>query len=180
MLPATFLISAEIAGQDLVQVADHRVVGAREDRGLRVGVDREDPLRAPAAGHVLRRAADPARDVEVGRDLRPRLPDLVGVRPPAGARHGARAADGAAEQAGELLDDGEALRRARRRARRETTTFASASETPPAGAATCSDTRTARSASESAGVNGSTAGSRAGAGSAATACGCTVRSAGAP
>ena len=72
---------------DLVQVADHRVVGAGEDRRLGVGVDREDLLRALAAGDVLRGAADPAGDVEVGRDLRAGLADLVGVRAPAGARH---------------------------------------------------------------------------------------------
>ena len=112
-LPLAFLSSAEIAGHDLVQVADDGVVGAREDRRLRVGVDREDRLRALAAGHVLRRARDAARDVDVRRDLRPGLADLVRVRAPAGHRHRARAADGAAEQAGELLDDPEPFRRAR-------------------------------------------------------------------
>ena len=48
-------------GQDLVQIADHGVVGAREDRCLRIGVDGEHPLCAAAAGDVLRGAADPAR-----------------------------------------------------------------------------------------------------------------------
>ena len=48
-------------GHDLVQVADHRVVGDREDRRLGIAVDREDLLRALGAGDVLRRAADPAR-----------------------------------------------------------------------------------------------------------------------
>ena len=95
-----------------MQVADHRPVGVREDRRLRVVVDRADPLGALAAGDVLRRAADPARDVEVGADLRAGLPDLVGVGPPAGARRDARAADRRAEQSRELLDDREALRRA--------------------------------------------------------------------
>ena len=98
-------------GDDLVQVADHRVVGVREDRRLGIVVDREQRLRALAAGDVLRRAADPARDVEVGRDLRARLADLVGVRPPAGARDDARAADRAVEQRRELLEDREALAR---------------------------------------------------------------------
>src|SRR5204862_1007953 len=79
---------------------------------LRVGIDGEDPLRALRAGDVLRRAADPTGDVEVGGDLRSRLPDLVGVRSPAGARDDPRAADGAAEEIRELLDDREALRRA--------------------------------------------------------------------
>ena len=94
---------------DLVQVADHGVVGAGEDRRLRVGVDGEDLLRALRARDVLRRAADPAGDVEVGGDLRARLADLVGVRPPPRARDDARAADRRAEQPGELLDDREAL-----------------------------------------------------------------------
>ena len=78
---------------DLGQVADHGVVGAGEDRRLGVGVDREDLLRALAAGDVLRGAADAAGDVEVGRHLRAGLADLVGVRAPAGARDHARAAD---------------------------------------------------------------------------------------
>ena len=52
---------------DLGQVADHGVVGAGEDRRLGVGVDREDLLRALAAGDVLGGAADAAGDVEVGR-----------------------------------------------------------------------------------------------------------------
>ena len=55
---------------------------------------------------------DAARDVDLRRDLVPRLPHLVGVRTPAGHRHRPRAADRAAEQAGELLDRREALGRA--------------------------------------------------------------------
>src|SRR5581483_9853918 len=70
-----------------------------------------DLLRALRTGDVLRRAADPACDVQVGGDLRARLPDLVGVRTPARARDDARAPDRRAEQACELLDDREALRR---------------------------------------------------------------------
>ena len=99
-------------GQHLVQVADDRVVGDRHDRRLGVGVDREDPLRSLAAGDVLRRAGDAAGDVDLGRDLVARLPDLVRVRAPAGHRHRARAADRAAEQRRELLDRREALGRA--------------------------------------------------------------------
>ena len=104
--------------QHLVQVADDGVVGDRHDRRLRVGVDREDPLRALAAGDVLRRARDPAGDVDLRRDLVPGLPDLVGVRAPAGHRHRARAADGAAEQRRELLDRRRSPRPSRRRGRR--------------------------------------------------------------
>ncbi len=61
-------------------------------------------LRRLAADDVLDRAADAARDVQVGRDPQARLADLVGVRPPAGARHDPRAADRAAEQPGQLLE----------------------------------------------------------------------------
>src|SRR5215210_2319920 len=89
-------------GHDLRQVADHRVVGVREDRGLRVGVDREDLLRALAAGDVLRGAADAAGDVEVGSHLRAGLADLVGVRAPARARDHARAANSRVQEDGEL------------------------------------------------------------------------------
>ena len=51
-----------------MQVADHRVVGDAHDRRVGVRVDRQDPLGRLAADDVLDRAADPARDVEVGRD----------------------------------------------------------------------------------------------------------------
>ena len=72
MRPRLLRSSAADRRDDLVQVADHGVVGAREDRRLGVGVDREHRLRALAARDVLGRAADPAGDVEVGRDLRAR------------------------------------------------------------------------------------------------------------
>src|SRR5579872_87684 len=97
---------------DLVQVADHGIVGAREDRGLGVGVDREQALGALAARHVLGGTADAAGDVDLGRDLRARLPDLVRVGTPARHRDRARAADGGAQQLGQLLDHREALGRA--------------------------------------------------------------------
>ena len=99
-------------GDDLGEVADHRVVGVREDRRLGVGVDREDLLRALAAGDVLGGAADAAGDVEVGRDLRAGLAHLVGVRAPAGHGHDARAADGRVQQPGQLLEHPEPVRRA--------------------------------------------------------------------
>ena len=105
-------------GHDLVQVADHRVVGAGEDRRLGVGVDREQPLRALAARHVLGRAADPAGDVDLGRDLRAGLADLVGVRAPAGHRHRARAADRGAEQRRRAPRSARSPRPSRRRGRR--------------------------------------------------------------
>src|SRR3954470_16290760 len=47
-------------GDDLVQVADDGVVGVGQDGGARVGVDRDDVLRAGAAGDVLNGAADAA------------------------------------------------------------------------------------------------------------------------
>src|SRR5207249_49603 len=55
------------------------------------------------------RAGDAAGDVEVGRDLRAGLADLVGVRAPACARDHARATDTRTQQPGELLDDREAF-----------------------------------------------------------------------
>src|SRR5215210_6783469 len=96
---------------DLGQVADHGVVRVREDCRLAIGVDREDLLRALAARDVLRRPADAAGDVEVGGHLRAGLPDLVGVRAPARARHHARAAHGRIEEPGELLEDAEPVSR---------------------------------------------------------------------
>src|SRR2546430_17208389 len=96
-------------GEHLLDIADHRVVGLGHDRRARIRVDREDVLGRPAADHVLNRTADPTRDVEVRRDPGPGLADLVAVWPPAEAGHRPRAANRAAEQAGELLQGGEAL-----------------------------------------------------------------------
>src|SRR6266516_6260306 len=95
--------------QDLLQVADHCEVGPGDDRSMWILVDREDPLRALAADHVLDCPADAAGDVEVGRDPRAGLADLVGVRTPAEVGHDARAADGAPEHVGQLLERREAL-----------------------------------------------------------------------
>src|SRR5882672_3181375 len=84
-------------GDDLVQVAYHRPVGSGDDRRVLVLVDHEDPLRALTADDVLDRAADAAGDVEVGRDPRPRLSDLVGMWSPAQVGDDARAAYGTPE-----------------------------------------------------------------------------------
>ncbi len=62
-----------------------------------------------AAGHVLGGPGDTTRDVQLGSDLGAGLPDLVGVRPPAGACDHTQAAHSAAQQTGQLLDDREAL-----------------------------------------------------------------------
>ena len=95
-----------------MQVPHDGVVGVREDRRLGIVVDREQLLRALTACDVLRRSADPARDVEVGRHLRPGLADLIRVRTPARARDDARATDSTVEQRRELLDDREPFGRA--------------------------------------------------------------------
>src|SRR5439155_18891162 len=96
-------------GDDLVEVADHGPVGARHDRCVLVLVDHEDPFRALATDDVLDRAADAARDVKVGGDPRARLPDLVGMRPPAEVCDDARPADGTAEELCELFEQLEPL-----------------------------------------------------------------------
>jgi hypothetical protein len=93
----------------LVEVADHGPVCARDDRCTLVLVDHEDPLGVLAADDVLDRAADAARDVEVGRDPRARLSNLVGMRSPAEVGDDARAADGASEEVRELLEQLEPL-----------------------------------------------------------------------
>src|SRR5439155_8311686 len=49
------------------------------------------------------------RDVDVRRDPQAGLADLVRVGPPAGARDDARAADGSAEQSGQLFEIGKSL-----------------------------------------------------------------------
>ena len=95
--------------QDLVEVADDAEVGELEDRGVRVLVDRHDVLRGLHADLVLDRAGDARREVQLRRDGLARLADLRRVGVPAGVDHGARGGDGAAERAGELLAELEAL-----------------------------------------------------------------------
>src|ERR1700716_647089 len=79
--------------EHLLDVADHGVVRLGHDRGGWIGIDGEDVLGGPAADHVLDGAADPAGNVEIRRDPRPGLSDLVTVWPPAEARDGTRTAD---------------------------------------------------------------------------------------
>src|ERR1700733_3515459 len=97
-------------GDDLMQVADHGVVGVGQDRGARVGVDRDDVLGPGAAGDVLDRAADAAGQVQLRSDLGAGLADLLAVRPPALGGHHPGHADHAAEQVRELLQRGETVR----------------------------------------------------------------------
>ena len=103
---------------DLVQVADHGVRRLGDHRCVGVGVDRQDRLRAAAAGPVLDRAADAAGDVEVGRDPAPGLADLLVVRPPAERGDDPRDARGT-RRAGRRARAGRRSRpRCRRRGRR--------------------------------------------------------------
>src|SRR3954470_7695458 len=99
-------------GDDLVEVAHDAEVGELEDRGVRVLVDRHDVLRGLHADLVLDGARDAGREVQLRRDRLAGLPDLAGVRVPAGVDHRAGGGDGAvaAERAGEGLQLLEAVR----------------------------------------------------------------------
>src|SRR5205085_1293261 len=63
---------------DLVQIADHGVVGLGDHGGIGIGVDREHVLRGLHTHPVLYGAGDPARDVELGGDALTGLADLIG------------------------------------------------------------------------------------------------------
>ena len=78
------LSSSVIAGTISVRSPITRVVGARQDGRLGVGVDRKDLLRPLAAGDVLGGAADAAGDVEVGQtpSCRSAPPGRCGVASP--------------------------------------------------------------------------------------------------
>src|SRR5215469_3796619 len=95
---------------DLLEVADDRVVGVRDDRRVRVGIDGDDVLRAQAAGHVLDRATDPAGEVQFRRYPGACLADLLLVRSPALAGDDAGNAHDTAEQPGQLLEGAEPVR----------------------------------------------------------------------
>src|SRR5699024_2839150 len=97
---------------DLVEVADDRVVGALDHGGLLVGVDRHEGLRGLDAGHVLDRTGDPAGDVDVRGDPTAGLADLLGVRAPAESRDHAGDAQGPVEVVDEFEDLAEAVLRA--------------------------------------------------------------------
>ncbi len=92
-----------------MQVADDRVRGTGHHRGVAIRVDGEDRLGRSTADDVLDGPADAAGDVQVGGDPRPGLPDLLGVRSPAGGRHHAGNPDRAAEERGQLIQLGEPL-----------------------------------------------------------------------
>ena len=94
----------ELVG-DVEQVGHRPVVGDVEDRRPRVGVDRDDQLRALHPLHVLRRAGDAEPEVELGMHLRAGLADLAGLRHPAGVDHRARRAELGTERRGQLLGD---------------------------------------------------------------------------
>src|SRR5882757_7284520 len=104
--------SLDQGGDDLVQVADDGVVGVGQDGGARVGVDGNDVLGAGAAGDVLDGAADAAGQVELRGDLGAGLADLLLVRAPALRGDHAGHPDHAAEQPGQFLQRGEAVRAA--------------------------------------------------------------------
>src|SRR3954464_7155974 len=74
-------------GQDLVEIADDPEVGELEDRSVRVLVDRHDVLRGLHADLVRDGARDARREVQLRRDRLAGLPDLAGVRVPAGVDH---------------------------------------------------------------------------------------------
>src|SRR5207249_2168493 len=95
---------------ELVQVADDADVAELEDRRVGVLVDGDDDARALHADLVLDRAGDPAGDVELRRDRLSGLPDLRGVRVPAGVDDSPGRGDRAAERLGELLRELEVLR----------------------------------------------------------------------
>src|SRR5699024_6889486 len=97
---------------DLVEVADDRVVGALDHRGFLVRVDRHEGLRGLDAGHVLDRAGDPTGDVDIRGDPTAGLTDLFGVRSPAEARDHARDAQRPVEVVDEFEDLAEAVLRA--------------------------------------------------------------------
>ena len=103
--------------QDGVEVADHGIGRARHHRRVAVGVDRQDRLGRAGADHVLDRPADAAGDVQVGRDPRPGLADLLGVRPPAGRGHDARDARRSRQAARRARRAARSPRRSRRRGR---------------------------------------------------------------
>jgi hypothetical protein len=92
-----------------MEVADHGVVRLGDDRGFGVGVDRDDGLRALAAGHVLDRSADSAGQVQLRGDLRTGLAHLLPVRAPALTGHDSGDAKRAAEQGGEFLEHSESV-----------------------------------------------------------------------
>ena len=105
-------ISAEMAGHDLVEVADHGVAGLGHHVRLRVGVDGDDVLGRHRPDPVLDGPGDAAGDVHGRGDPRAGLADLVGVVAPAVVGDGAGAPDDAAEQPGQLLERREAIGRA--------------------------------------------------------------------
>ena len=98
-----------IMRQHLADVADDPVVGDLEHRRVGVGVDGDDLGGLVHAGPVLDRARDAGRDVEARPDRGAGLADLVRAVDHARVDRGARGADLAAEQVGQVAQEGELL-----------------------------------------------------------------------
>src|SRR5690606_7954105 len=85
-------------------VTDDAEVRHREDRGVRILVDRDDRPRVLHADQVLHGPGDPDGDVDVGLDGLARLADLLGVGDPARVDDGPGGSGGGIERLGETLD----------------------------------------------------------------------------
>jgi hypothetical protein len=89
-------------GQDLEQVAHQAEIGRLEDRRIAVLVDRHDAAGVLDARHVLDRAGDADREIQVRRDDLAGLADLHVVGHVARVHGGAARADRGAERSARL------------------------------------------------------------------------------
>ena len=104
---------------DFAIIADDAEARVPEYRRLGVGVDRDDRLRVAAARHVMARAGDADREVQIRRHGLAGEADLPRMRTPAEiARHAARARPRAPSAARERLEHAESFRALRARGRR--------------------------------------------------------------
>ena len=81
------------SGHEIEQIAGRAIMGRAEDRGLRVGVDRDDQVRAAHALEMLGSAGDAERQIELRLHFSAGLADLPELRQPAVVHDGSAAGD---------------------------------------------------------------------------------------
>src|SRR6185369_15498764 len=94
---------------DFEKIADDAEVGVLKDRRFGIFVDGDDVFGSLHAGEMLHGAGDTDGEVDVGLDGFAGLADLHGVGNPAGVDRGTARPDGAAEDIGEIFENGELL-----------------------------------------------------------------------
>ena len=76
-----------------MDITDDTIIGALENRGLRIFIDRNHHIRAADSGKVLNRAGNTEGEINFWADIFTRLADLMNGRFPTGINGRTRSRD---------------------------------------------------------------------------------------